>query len=88
MAASQYQGLAVEDTAMGIVAQIPCHGIPATGIMGIPKAVLADGDELALVVGGSAGFGIPSHLPRPKDIPFALAHTVDGQFQVLVGIHG
>ena len=88
MAATQYQCLAIEDTALGIIAQIPCHGIPATGIVGILETVLADGDELALVVGGSTGFCIPAHLAGPKHICLALAHAVDEMLQILVGIDG
>ena len=53
MAASKNEGLAVEDTAVGIVVQIEGDHIGATFIMNIVQSGIADGDELRLVVGSA-----------------------------------
>ena len=53
VAASEYQCLAVEQAALGVVAQVDCHCVGAAVVVDVAEAFLTDGDELALVVGRS-----------------------------------
>ena len=53
MAASQYQALAVEEAALGMVAQIKSHGIETALIMYVAQSLISDGDKLAFVIGGA-----------------------------------
>ena len=71
-----------------MIVQIQSYGIFATGVVYILQALLADGDELALVVGGAGRFGVPFHCARPEYMLFALSHSVDVRLQFFVGIDG
>ena len=51
------------------------------------QTVVANGYELALVVGGARGFGIPFHASFPQQVALAVAHTVDVALEFLVGVH-
>ena len=51
MTAAQYQGAAVKEAAVGVVAQVEGHCVSAAGIVGVAQSVGADRYELALVVG-------------------------------------
>ena len=54
--------------------------------MNLLQALIADGDKLRLVVGGSARFGIPLHPTWPQNITFAMTHPVNGPFQLLISV--
>ena len=88
MATAEDECAAVEEAAVGIVAQIEGHGIGATGIVCILQSLCRDGDELALVVGCSRGFGVPAYAAGPQDVALAAAHSVDIGFQLFVGAYG
>ena len=87
MAAAENKRTAIEDARLRIVSQIDGHAVEASLVVDILQTFLTDGYELGLVVGGARRFGIPLHTPRPEDVGLAVAHTVDGIFQLLVGVH-
>ena len=88
VASAQNEGASVEEAALGVVTQIEAHGIGAAGVVRVVQALLADGNEFALVVGGARRFGVPLHLSWPQHVLFAVSHAVDVAFQFLVGIEG
>ena len=88
MATAEDECAAVKETAIWIVAQIEGHGIGATGIVCILQSLCRDGDELALVVGCSRGFGVPAYASGPEDVALAAAHSVDIGLQLFVGAYG
>ena len=53
MAAAQYQPFSGEETAFGILTQVDGHGILSAPVVRIFEGFPADGDKLALVVGGA-----------------------------------
>ena len=88
MASTQNQGPSIKNTALGVIAQIPHHGISSASVVCILQSVLADRDELALVVCGAAALGIPFHHTRPQQIFLSLAHTVNIAFKFLISVNG
>ena len=87
MAASEYERTAVEEPALGIVAQIKRHHIGAAGVMNMPQTVAAHGNKLRLVVGRSRRLGVPSDLPRPQHVSFSVTHAVNVGLERLIVAH-
>ncbi len=88
VASAQDEAFAVEDAALGVVAQIENHGVGPSGIVYVLEAVPAHGDELALVVGRARRLGVPFHLAPPQHVALSVAHPVDVRLQFLVCVHG
>ena len=51
MAASENEALAIKHARFGIVPQVKCYGVTASGIVDLLQTLIADGDEFRLVVG-------------------------------------
>ena len=77
-----------EEAAVGPVAQVDGHRVVAAPVMAPVQDLVGDGQELALVAGGPAAFGVPLDGRGPKDVPLALDHPVDVGLQVVVGLYG
>ena len=54
--------------------------------MCVVQTIIADWNELALVVCRAARLSIPLHSSWPKHIPFTMPHAVDVAFQFFVSI--
>ena len=88
MAAAEDERLAVEEAAVGVVAQIESHHVGSAFIVDIMKAGAGHRNELRLVIRRARRLGIPSDKPRPQHIGLAVAHAVDVAFQFLIRIDG
>ena len=87
MTAAKDEALAVEHSRFGVVSQVDGYRVAPSGIVNLLQTFRTDGDELRLIVGGTARFGIPFHAPWPQDIRLAMPHTVDIFLQFLIGVH-
>ena len=88
MASPKNQGSARKNTAFRILLQVKSHRITATSIVQVLQTILADRDELALVVRCSRRLGVPYHLSRPQHILFAMTHTVYISLDLFVSLDG
>ena len=75
MAATEDERLAVEEAALGVVAQIESHHVGTTFIMDIVQPGARHRNELRFVVRRARRLGIPSDKPRPQHIGLAMAHA-------------
>ena len=88
MATSQYQSLAGEEPAFGILPQIDGDGVFSTLIVGVVQRFLADGQELAFVVGRSRRLGEPPYLCGPEQVLFSGAQAFHVRFYFFVCLYG
>ena len=88
VAATQDEGLSVQDAAFRMVAQVIGDGVEAALIVGLVQTFVADGDEFRLVVGGTRRLGKPLDAPGPEDVALPVAHPVDRALEFFVGVDG
>ena len=88
MTATEDERLAVEDTALGVVAQIERHNVGSAFVMNIVKSGIGHGNELRLVVRRTRRLGVPLDQSGPQHVHLAMAHAVDVALQLLIGIDG
>ena len=88
VAAAQYEALAAEEAALGVLAQVDGHGVASTPVVGVVQRLVADGQELALVVRGARRLGEPFHLRGPQQSLFALPHALHVALDVFIRLHG
>ena len=76
--------LAVENLAVGMVAQVEGKHIHAAFVVALVKGLTAYGNKLAFVGRGAARLGKPLHQARPQHIAFAAPHKVEIGFKPIV----
>ena len=84
VAATENEGLARKQAAVRVGAQVESDRVGATFVMDVLQAFPAHRDELALVVGGPRGLGVPVDFSGPQYIGFSMAHAVHIAFDVFV----
>src|SRR3712207_4761882 len=88
MAAAQNQSLAIEEPAVGMVAQIGRHHVKAAAIVDMMQSLMGHRDELTLIIGGAGGLREPFNGARPQHVGFAMTHSVNIFLQLLIGVAG
>ena len=86
MATAEYQGTSVEESALGVVAQVESHSVGTSVVVNVVQSVLAHRNKLAFVVGGARRLCIPFHLSRPQNVTFTMPHSVDVALEFLIGV--
>src|SRR3712207_2298653 len=88
MAAAQNQSLAIEEPAVGMVAQIGRHHVKAAAIVDMMQSLMGHRDELTLIIGGAGGLRKPFNGARPQHVGFTMTHSVNIFFEFLVSVYG